>query len=217
MGNTYEGRHVPPPSWVPAEHRWFGLDRRSLLPGLVVAVLGFLLAWVLPLVDSATPAPDDAIRPGDRLNLSGGLTVTPPQGWQLVDGLRVGADTAEPEEGSPNATVVRDGVAAHLRVAPFTGDADALLDQVNTNENRSDARPAFTIDGERTTVPTVNGLTGVIERYTSTAADGMIAAYALPDRRGMTIEISAASREQLAVYQREIDVMLRSVSLEGQS
>ena len=99
MVSTPGGRHVAH-AWVPVERRWFGLDRRSLLPALVVFVIAIVLRSVIPWIDQAVPG-HDVVRAGDRLNLDRGLTVTPPVGWELVDGLLVGASTVQPGAGSP--------------------------------------------------------------------------------------------------------------------
>jgi hypothetical protein len=40
---------------VPVEHRFFGLDRRSLLPGLVVIGLFVLWTVVIPAVNHLVP------------------------------------------------------------------------------------------------------------------------------------------------------------------
>jgi len=214
MADAYGGRHVAD-TWVPVERRWLGLDRRSLLPGLVTLALGALLSWGLPLIDAAVPG-DDVVRAGDRLNLTDGLTVTPPTGWQILDGIRVGAGTTIPGEGSPTAAVAQDGIAAQIRVAPFSGDAGALLRQVNTNEQESPNRPEFTVDGDRTTVPAAGGIVGQAENYSSTTGDGILAAYTFPGGRGMTIQVDAASAKQLAAHSAAVDAMLRSVSLQEQ-
>jgi hypothetical protein len=79
-----------------------------------------------PWIDQAVPG-HDVVRAGDRLNLDRGLTVTPPVGWELVDGLLVGASTVQPGAGSSSATLTQRGVGAQLQVAPFAGDANALL------------------------------------------------------------------------------------------
>ncbi|AGZ46023.1 hypothetical protein AFR_38845 [Actinoplanes friuliensis DSM 7358] len=197
------------------ERRWLGLDRRSLLPALVVLVIAVVLRAVIPWIDHHI-AEDDVVRAGDRLNLSSGLTVTPPVGWLLIDGLLVGASTVQPGTGSSTATVARSGVGAQIQVAPFAGDANALLDQLNRNESRSDDRPEFTIDGSRGAVNAAGGIAGVVENYTSTSSDGIIAAYVLPDGRGLAIEVSGAE-SQLSAHNGQISAMLRSVSVEARS
>ena len=206
-------RHATADAWVPVERRWLGLDRRSLLPGLVVFVIAIVLRGLLPLVDQATPG-HDVVRAGDRLNLDNGLTITPPVGWQLTDGILVGADTVLPGTGSPTAGVTQDGVSAQIQVAPFTGDAGALLDQLNRNDSKSGNRPDFTVDGNRAAVTAVGGVVGLVEDYTTTSSDGIIAAYTVPDGRGLAVEVTGTGN-QLSAYTGQISAMLRSVSLKA--
>jgi hypothetical protein len=214
MVSSYGRRHLAGDSWIPVERRWFGLDRRSLLPGLVVFAIAILLRGIIPLIDQAVPG-HDVVRAGDRLNLERGLTVAPPVGWQLTDGILVGASTVLPGEGSPSAGVAQDGVSAQILVAPFTGDANALLDQINRNDSRSGNRPGFTVNGNRGEVTATGGIAGVVEDYTSTSADGTVAAYTFPDGRGRAIEVTGVG-SQLSAYTGQISAMLRSVSLEAQ-
>ncbi len=214
MVSSSEGRHVRD-AWVPVERRWLGLDRRSLAPGLVVLAIAVVLVWIVPSVDQAVPG-HGVVQAGDRLNLGDGLTVTPPAGWQLTGGILVGANTVQPGTGSPTASLTHDGVSAQIAVAPFTGDANALLDQINRNDSRSGNRPEFTVDGNRAAVTAAGGIVGVVEDYTSTSGDGIIAAYTVPDGRGMTIEVTGTGN-QLAAHAGQISAMLRSVTLEPQS
>ena len=213
MVSSYGPRHGAGDSWIPVERRWLGLDRRSLLPGLVVFAIAILLRGVVPLIDQAVPG-HDVVRAGDRLNLNQGLTVAPPVGWQLTDGILVGANTVVPGEGSPTAGVSQDGVGAQIHVASFAGDANALLDQINRNDSRSGNRPEFTANGNRGVVSATGGITGVVEDYSSTSADGIVAAYTFPDGRGMTIEVTGTG-SQLSAHTGQISAMLRSVALEA--
>lgn len=110
-------------TWVPVERRWFGLDRRTLPAAGVVAGLILLWAVVVPVVNRVVPADYPRIRAGDRLDLGGGVTITPPAGW-LVQGDVVGS-TRTPAGG--HTEVGQSGVVASVHVAPFNGDAETLL------------------------------------------------------------------------------------------
>jgi hypothetical protein len=196
-------------TWVPVERRWLGLDRRSIRPGLTVLLIALVLSTLIPMIARAVPS-DDVTRPGDRLNLTGGITVTPPVGWELTDGILVGADTVQPGEGNPSATVTANGIGAQLTVGSFTGNADALLNQVN--ETRSELRPDFTVDGGRSAVTATGGVTGVAEHYGGTSGAGLIVAYTFDDGRGLTIEVDAAD-DQFSAHAGEITAMVRSVAV----
>ncbi|MBB2947131.1 hypothetical protein FB565_006899 [Actinoplanes lutulentus] len=212
--STYGGRHVLRDSWIPVERRWLGLDRRTLLPGLVVIAIALLLRTAIPAIDQAIPV-DNVITAGDRINLNDGLTIAPPTGWDLTDGILVGANTVEPGAGSPSASFGQGGIAAQIQVAKFAGDANALLDQVNRNDSVNPNRPEFTVTGQRATVTATGGLTGVAEDYTSASHDGILAAYTLSDGRGVAIEVIGTAN-QLAAQTAQITAMLRSVSFEEQ-
>ncbi|GAB3074986.1 hypothetical protein [Micromonospora schwarzwaldensis] len=199
---------------MPVERRWLGLDRRTLLPALVVLVIAIVLRTVLPAIDQAVPV-DNVIKAGERINLDGGLTVAAPAGWELTDGILVGANRVEPGAGSPSAAFTQGGVNVQIRVAPFAGGPDALLDQVSRNDAESD-RPEFTVTGTRATLSAAGGLTGVAENYTTASDDGILAAYTVPDGRGVVIEV-VGTRSQLAANAAPINAMLRSVDFQEQS
>lgn len=215
MASSYEGRHILADTWIPVERRWLGLDRRTLLPGLVVFVIAVLLRSVIPLIDQAVPG-DTVVKAGQRLNLNDGLTVAPPAGWQLDGGILVGANTVQPGAGSTTAAFSTGGVSAQIQVAKFSGDANALLDQLNRNNTQAGDRPEFTVTSNRTTITAAGGVTGVGEDFASTSGDGILAAYTLADGRGMSISVTGTGN-QLAAHATQIDAMLRSVRLEEQS
>jgi hypothetical protein len=192
-------------TWVPVERRWFGLDRRTLPAAGVVAGLILLWAVVMPVVNRVVPADYPRIRAGDRLDLGGGVTVTPPVGWRLVEGYVVGS-TRTPASG--DAEVGQSGVVASVHVEPFTGDADTLLGRAEQLD--SSALPGFTVSGGRSTVQAQDGITGVVQDYSSGSGEGLVAAYAF-DGVGVTVVVDAASG-QLSVHAAEIDGMLRSVA-----
>ncbi|WP_405099315.1 hypothetical protein [Micromonospora sp. NBC_01412] len=107
MVDTCGGRNAE--GWVPVERRWLGLDRRSLTPTIMVAAIAVLLTFVVPLIDRAVPQ-DDPIRAGERLDLGGGIVVTPPAGWELESGIRVGDKTTVPvTAGTADAAFSGDG------------------------------------------------------------------------------------------------------------
>ncbi|MBB2940688.1 hypothetical protein FB565_000392 [Actinoplanes lutulentus] len=206
MVHTYGGRHAE--GWVPVEQRWLGLDKRTLTPAIVVAVIAILLTFVVPLIDDALPQ-DDAIQAGQRLDLGGGIAVTPPTGWELESGIRVGETTTVPvTPGTADASFSGDGVSISIHVASFTGDTTALLDQVETVDN--------TVSGRRATVAAQGGIAGLAENYTGVGTAGLVAAYTFPQTgTGMTITVTAPAG-QLAAHQKQIDAVLHSVSRQEQ-
>jgi outer membrane protein TolC len=95
-----------------------------------------------------------------------------------------------------------------VHIAPFTGDADTLLGRAEQLD--SSTLPGFTVSGGRTTVQAEDGITGVVEDYSSGSGEGLVAAYAF-DGVGVTVVVDAASG-QLAVHAAEVDAMLRSLA-----
>lgn len=66
-----------------------GLDRRSF-PYALFTVGVFLVATVLvPRVDDAIDW-DDPVEAGEQLALAEGIVFTPPTGWNVESGFRVG-------------------------------------------------------------------------------------------------------------------------------
>lgn len=215
MVNTYTGRHTVRDGWVPVDRRWLGLDRRTLLPALVVFAIAILLRSIIPLIDQAVPG-DTVIKAGQRLNLNDGLTVAPPAGWQLSDGILVGANSVQPGAGSPTAAFSTGGVSVQIQVAKFAGDANALLDQLNSNDVKEGDRRDVTASGDRATITATGGVTGVSEGFGSTSGDGILAAYTFADGRGLVISVTGTGN-QLSAHAAQIDAVLRSVTLEVRS
>jgi hypothetical protein len=159
-----------PPGWVPVEHRWFGLDRRTFKPALTVLAIALLLIYGSQAVNAAIPWHNE-IKAGDVLDLGGGATAVPPVGWQLESGALVGGAGA----GSP-IQLATGGATIRLQVTSFTGTANAFLDQVQRAEG--DANLAG-LSGSRATVTTDAGLVGVAQSSTSTSGDELEAAFKL--------------------------------------
>ena len=206
MVDTYGGRHAE--GWVPVEKRWLGLDKRTLTPAIVVAAIAILLTFVVPLIDRVVPQ-DDPILAGQRLDLGGGIVVTPPVGWELENGIRVGDRTTVPvTAGSADAAFAGDGVSINVHVAAFTGDTTALLDQVEVVDNA--------VGGQRRTVPAQGGITGLAETYTGVGGEALVAAYTFPQTStGMTITVTAPVG-QLTAHAAQVDAVLHSVSRQEQ-
>ncbi|MGI5239206.1 hypothetical protein [Dactylosporangium sp. CA-139066] len=170
----------------------------------VVAGLAVLLAVGLPAVDRLVPAPADLVRPGDRLNLGGGVTIAPPQGWRLLEGIRVTDRTVAPvRPGDGDATLQRGGATVVIHLAAFDGGPEALLDQVDRVNAR--ARPALAVTGGRVAVAA-----GLVEPFAGPSSRGLVAAYTF-DGTGMTV-VAHAGADGLAGRAAEIHAMLGSVA-----
>jgi hypothetical protein len=198
-----------PPDWVPVEHRVLGLDRRTIAPALAVLALAFIFATVIPAINAAIK-PDNPVRPGDVLNLGKGLTLVPAQDWNIVKGLRVGDATNAPATGSaPPVELSNGSVSLRVLVGPFAGTPNALLDQINRLNTELDGIDQFATTGDRVSVTTAQGATGVVENFTGSAVDGKIAAFVY-DGTGVEILVVGLP-EDMALHQTDIQNMVDSI------
>lgn len=172
---------------VPVEHRWLGLDRRTI--PLALVVLGVMLVFMvaIPVVNDVVGW-DDETRAGDVLNLGQGVTFVPPVGWELTSGIRVGDEPVSGITGDGAASIGTGGVQVTVNRGNFDGTPDELLDQVNRLRTASDAdeNRSFKVTGPRATVTTASGLTGVSEAYTSANGEGRVLAFTLDAGKGAT-------------------------------
>ncbi|WP_410870298.1 hypothetical protein [Nocardia sp. A7] len=179
----------PGDRWVPVDRRWWGMDRRTLLPALVVLALAFLQGVVLPRIDDAIPV-EDVTAVGEVIAVDGGFTFTAAGGWSLVDGERVGDEPTG--QGYPaDAVLTRGGAQFTVRTGIFAGDAAALLDQIESTQRKLGS--ALTATGDPVAVTTRSGESGVMTRYATPGVDGVLAAFVV-DETG--VEVIALGPEQ---------------------
>ncbi|WP_410663281.1 hypothetical protein [Amycolatopsis sp. lyj-84] len=164
------GVKAAPSGWVPVEHRFLGLDKRTFGPALITLSVALVLIYGLPAVNAVIPWRNE-IRAGEVLELGDGATAVPPVGWQLENGTLVGTGAARPE--SLQALLATGGATIDLRGASYSGSAEAFLDQV---ERSRGAGPAG-VDGTQGTVTTTAGLVGIVRTTTGPAGDGLDVAF----------------------------------------
>ncbi|WP_330275229.1 hypothetical protein OG205_05985 [Lentzea sp. NBC_00516] len=165
-----------PRGWVPVEHRFLGLDRRTFAPALSVLVIALLLLYGLPALNAVIPWHNE-VRAGDVLNLGDGATAVPPVGWQLESGTLTGAGSVS--SSALQVQLATGGATIALRGTSFDGTADAFLDQVLRSEG---AAPG--VDGSRGTVTTAAGLVGVALAGTSPNGDVLDVAFKMASASG---------------------------------
>ena len=107
---------------MPADERWFGLDRRTIRPTLAVFALAILMSVVLPVID-ATPPYHDIVRAGDVLELEGNVTFVPEAGWGITSGLRAGHAPLSGEY--PASATVEDGAMNSLCAPDYSTETPA--------------------------------------------------------------------------------------------
>lgn len=172
-GGVWVATGVQPAGWVPVERRWLGLDRRALVPALVVGLFAAFSFWVLPAIDSAVQV-DDRVRAGDVIQVGDDVTFTPPAGWTLAAGLRRGASpgTAYPSQ----ARVMKGPVAFSITTSDFKGTPQQLLKQIRSNNDKVPPSSAVRIVGQPATFTTTTGQRGVLTQFTNGESVGFIAA-----------------------------------------
>lgn len=205
-------RFEPADGWVPADQRWFGLDRRTIAPTLTVFALAFVMAAVLPVVNAAVPY-HDLVRAGDVMQLQGDVTFVPDAGWGITSGVRVGKGPLSGEYPD-HATVVNGDMTFTVRTAPFQGDANALLDQIEKTVDALNRGRGIHVTGPHTTIVTDQGKQGTTARITGPQRGGIIAAFVF-DGHGVEAEETGRSggdaEPAAAVIQ-----MIRSIRRGGQ-
>ena len=183
---------------VPVEHRWLGLDRRSIPYALVgFAVLAWW-AWVLPWVN-AQVAWDD--------------TMTVPPGWGVLSGLRTvdeprGGDQAREVE---QTVLVKDGVVFAILQGPFEESPTRLLDQADRITGAQTS--GFHVSGETHNVTTAAGLRGVTQNFTTPTGAGTLTAFVV-DGQGIEIQV-AGVEAQVTALKSEVRSMIDSLAQDG--
>ncbi|BCY10822.1 hypothetical protein [Actinoplanes sp. L3-i22] len=170
--------------WVPVERRFLGLDRRTLLPAGLVALLVALALWIVPGIDDAVPV-DDPIHAGDVIQVGPGVEFVPVTGANLVDGLRRGAATAA--AGFPDHVVLTyRGITFRVVADTYDGTPAQLLAQIKRNNEGFRGNGGFRVTGDPVTLTNSAGDRGVLAHFDGTEAKGLVAAFVL-GRTGVEI------------------------------
>jgi hypothetical protein len=201
---TSAPRFEPDEGWVPADERRFGLDRRTLRPTLAVFALVFVMSVVLPVINATVPY-RDIVRAGDVMQIEGDVTFVPEAGWGITSGVR--AKHAPISGRYPASATVEDGALKFtVRTGAFHGDADQLLDQIQTTSDALNQGRGVHITGAPATIVTAQGRQGATVRVTGPHTGGLIAAFVF-DNRGVEAIATGptdAGTEQSAVVLRMI-------------
>jgi hypothetical protein len=199
-----------PPGWVPVEHRWFGLDRRTFKPALIALAVSLALIYGWQALDAVIPWHNE-IKAGQVLDLGDGATAVPPVGWQLESGTLTGGGTAAT---GVQILLARGGATIQLEGAAFTGTAAAFLTQVQHAEG-GDNPP---VDGSRETLTTDAGLVGVAQSSTGPSGDQLDAAFKMATGTGEAVDAAPAllvrvrtTPGQFEQYRDEVAALLTSI------
>lgn len=173
-------RFEPDERWVPADERRFGLDRRTLGPTMAVFALVIVMSVVLPVINAAVPY-RDIVRAGDVVELEGDVTFVPEAGWGITSGVRAG-DAPLSGEYPATATVEDGAMKFTVRTGSFHGDADKLLDQIETTSDALNRGRGVHVTSAPTTIVSDQGKQGATVRVTGPHTAGVIAAFVFGSR-----------------------------------
>jgi len=162
---TSAARFEPDEGWVPADVRFFGVDRRTIAPTLAV----FALAVVM------------SVKAGDVIELQGDVTFVPEAGWGITSGVRAG-DAPLSGEYPATATVESGALKFRVHTGRFDGDADKLLDQIEATAEALSRGRGVHVTGAQTTIVTDQGKEGAAVRVTGPHTAGLIAAFVFEGR-----------------------------------
>lgn len=192
---------------VPVEHRFFGLDRRTLLPGLVVIGLFVLWTVVLPGVNSLLNY-GETTSAGDVFALGPGLTMDAQEGWGVEKGLLTDDDTRSQSSGE-EVILTSGGVSFQVSPGKYDGDLRTLLAQIDKVTAALQGDEAFHAAGPVKTFHTNQGHRGLAQGYTTVDGEGVVAALVY----GSTgLKITAAGTEAaLSDRSDQIEKMIESI------
>jgi hypothetical protein len=199
------------------ERRPLGIDRRTILPALIVLGLAGVMSVALPAINDAT-AYRKQVHKGDLAAIADGITLVPAPGWALTSGAVV--SEARSPVGSTATTELVDGsVTFFVQAAPFDGTPSALLARINKiNADLNHARGRAAATTGRYKVTTRQGEVGAAEDFVGVARQGSLVAFVFESQRQSTsaqgegVEIIAAGPTGAISRQRDdIVTMIRSI------
>lgn len=191
------------------QRRW-GLERRSIPYAAVALAVLALWAWVLPWVNEQV-AWDDTIRPGEVLQVSDEVTMTPAPGWGLVAGLRTTDQVRGPDDSLDQDILTKNGVVILIEQGPFTGTPTELLENAEliTAAGTGDG---FHAKGEVGPETTAAGLRGASQSFVSGRSVGAFTTFVVDDT-GIEIQV-VGPETQMTAQAQEVAEMIDSLAVD---
>ncbi len=199
---------------VPVEHRFFGLDRRTLPYALAAVAVWALWTIVLPWIDNQV-AFDDPVRAGQRIALTDDVSFAPAVGWGVQRGLRTTDVTKSGQKATQSVVLTTNGVIFQALRGAWKGTPRALLDQITKITSTEAGRDGFSLSTRPTSIQTSSGSDGVLAGFRTPRTEGLIAAFVFGDQ-GLQIQV-VGSPDQLEHHSEEIGRMISSIRQEPQS
>jgi hypothetical protein len=180
----------------------FGIDRWTVWPTVVIALIVVTLGAVLPAVNHAV-SPDETIEPGAVLDVGVGVSFTPVSGWLLnTDATRPGGP------GIPGIVEVSEtGVLLAVSAEPFDGTLEEFMD--SATDKRSAAVDNVHLSSPQQSAVTAQGATGLTETYNGIGVQGSLTVFVSD---GVAVTIDADGPEGSAArHADEIAAMTRTI------
>lgn len=147
---------------------------------MAVFALVIVMSVVLPVVNAIVPYAD-IVRAGDVVELQGDVTFVPEAGWGITSGVRAGSAPLSGEYPA-TATIENKAVKFTVHTAPFDGDANKLLDQIETTSQALNHGRGLEVASAHNSIVSDQGKQGATARVSGTHAGGVIAAFVFDDR-----------------------------------
>jgi hypothetical protein len=138
------------------------------------------MSVVLPVINATVPY-HDIVRAGDVMELEGDVTFVPEAGWGITSGVRAGKAPLSGQYPA-TATVEHGAMKFTVRTGSFHGDADKLLDQIETTSDALNRGRGVHVTGAPITIVTGQGKQGATVRVTGPHTAGVIAAFVFGNR-----------------------------------
>jgi hypothetical protein len=208
MAGPVAPRFEPDAGWVPADKRLLGVDRRTIGPTAAILALVIAMSVVLPFVNAMVPYAD-IVKAGDVMALQGGVTFVPEAGWGITSGVRAGNAPLSGEYPA-TATVEDKAVKFTVHTAPFDGDANKLLDQIERTSDALHHGRGVQVAGAHTGIVTDQGKQGATARISGPHTGGVIVAFVFD---GCGVEAVAVGPSDAGPEPTEAVIqMIRSIS-----
>ena len=187
---------------VPVEHRVLGLDRRTITPAVIIAVIVMFYAVIIPYVDGLVDH-DSAVEAGTSLVIGEGVSIVPPAGWEVTDRTALDAGSLE---------LHNSGILVNATVGPFTGELDDLLAYA---DGIGDDAESAVVHHEASSIVAADGTAGLEEHWDGVNTEGLLAVFS-DGTLGVVIAVEGP-QPIVTRHQQELGQMIRSVRFGAES
>ena len=142
------------------------------------------------------------------------MTFVPEAGWGITSGVRAGNAPLSGQYPA-TATVEHKAVKFSVHTGPFDGDANKLLDQIETTSDALNRGRGVRVASTHTTIVTDQGKQGATARVTGPHTGGVIAAFVF-DGRGVEA-VATGPSDADADLTGAVLRMIRSISHPGEA